>query len=336
MGFGRARLASYMVHFQSLAHAEQLRELDAIARAAVARFGIEVERWDLLQYERNAVYGLSARTGARYVLRISGEGGYSVAEQGSELAFLRWLRADGQPVPVPVADAAGEWVLELGSLALSPRTCVMFHWLNGELPSADISQRQLAALGAATQRLHAGSRRFSPSSGFTRPRLGWRTSLTDEVASQPHRGLLERLSGRLASELGELESEPVCLLHGDLHRDNVLVQGQHVGFIDFEDCGWGHALFDVASLLDSFRRRVVDRARYPRARAAFLEAYAPAWGTPRELTRLLCAFKALRDAITLRSIAASANESVQSWAEPRIAQLLRHIDGYLAGGPAQV
>ena len=328
-----------MLNLRSLAAAEQLRELDELARAAAARFEIRGERRELLQYENNAVYGLTDHTGARYALRLSSEDGYSVAEQTSELAWLRSLCADGHPVPEPVSAPTGELVLEVGSARIEPRLCVVFRWLDGELPSADISEQTMAELGATAARLHEARPPRMLSGGFTRPKLGWISAFGDGVGDvavlKPYRGLLERLGQRLVGELGELEHEPARLLHGDLHRDNVLVRGATVGFIDFEDCGWGHPLFDVASLLDSFRRRVVSRADYPRARAAFLEAYRPT-GSDRELTRHLCAFKAVRDAITLRFIASSSNESVQSWAEQRIAQLVRHIEGYMEGRPARV
>jgi Ser/Thr protein kinase RdoA (MazF antagonist) len=328
-----------MSNFRSLAHGEQLRGLDELAHVVAARFDIHVERRELLQYERNAVYGLTDRSGARYALRISADDGYSLAQQTSELTWLRSLCADGHRVPEPVSAATGELVLEVGAARIETRVCVVFRWLEGDLPSADITERAMAELGVATARLHEGQERLHLPAEFTRPKLGWLSTFGDvsgdTAVPAPYRVLLARLGQRLVGELAELESEPARLLHGDLHRDNVLVRGAAVGFIDFEDCGWGHPLFDVASLLDSFRRRVVSRADYPRARAAFLEAYRPA-SSDHELTRQLCALKAMRDAMTLRFIAGSSNESVQRWAEQRIAQLVRHIDGYLEGRPARV
>ena len=329
-----------MSDFLSATNAEQIRRLDELALIAAGRFGIRPERRELLQYERNAVYRLTDTAGARYVLRISADDGYAVAEQESELAWLRWLRVDGQPVPEPVATADGELVLVVGSSHVQPRTCVVFRWLEGDLPAADVSERTMAELGAATARLHDERRRFPIPSGFTRPTHDWASAIGGAnggaSVSEPHRALLDRLGQRLHVELAELEHEPACLLHGDLHRDNVLVHPSGVALIDFEDCGWGHPLFDVASLLDSFRRRVVSRPDYPRKRAIFLEAYGPKVGSSTELTRQLCAFKAVRDAITLRFIASSRSESVQSWAAQRITQLLRHISGYLEGEPARV
>lgn len=310
--------------------------MDELAQRTSQEFGLHVERRELLQYEDNAVYRLTDRGGSQYVLRISAEGGCSVAEQTSEVEWLRWLRAEARPVPEPVPAMGGGFVVSARSKHVSERVCVLFRWLDGEPPTASISVAQMASLGAATASLHAPTRAFSPSARFTRPRLDW--SILLAPPSEPwtaQQALLTRLGERLRAELAE-QPEANCLIHGDLHRDNILVQGDAISFIDFDDCGWGHPLFDVASLLDSFRRRVVAPADYARARAAFLEGYGPAIGHGAELIRQLTAYKALRDAITLRFITSSTNASVLDWGKERSLQLVTHIESYLEGGPVRI
>lgn len=323
-----------MPDFRRLAHDEQLRCLDELAQRASHEFGVHAERRELLQYEDNAVYRLTDRAGSQYVLRVSAEGGCSVTEQTSEVEWLRWLRADAQSVPHPVPALGGGFVVNARSEQVTERVCVLFRWLDGEPPSASISEAQMASLGAATARLHAATHPFSPSASFERPRLDWSTVFAEPCAVQ--QALLTRLGERLRAELAEQSGEAACLIHGDLHRDNVLVHGDAFSFIDFDDCGWGHPLLDVASLLDSFRRRVLAPADYPRARSAFLEGYGRAIGHGAELTRRLTAYKALRDAITLRFITSSSNASVLDWGKERSLQLVTHIECYLEGGPARI
>lgn len=328
-----------MSDFRRLAHDDQLRCLDELAERASHEFGLRLARRELLQYEDNAVYRLTEHGGLQYVLRVGAEGGCSVVEQTSEVEWLRWLGAGDQPVPRPMPTRQGQFVLGVASEALSQRVCVLFAWLEGDAPPSNISEAQMARLGAATASLHARSRHFSPSASFTRPRLNGSTVFPEpgkQVASDAPNAVLARLGARLHTELEEQSDEAICLIHGDLHRDNILVQSETISFIDFDDCGWGHPLFDVASLLDSFRRRVVARADYPRMRAAFLEGYRPAAGHGAELTRQLCMFKALRDAITLRFITSSSNANVQGWGRARTLQLVRHIEGYLDDAPARI
>ena len=56
---------------------------------------------------------------------------------------------------------------------------------------------------------------------------------------------------------------------GTLPFDNVLVHRGGVRIIDFDDCGFGYFLYDIAALLD----RIEWREDYPRLRTAMLEGY---------------------------------------------------------------
>jgi Ser/Thr protein kinase RdoA (MazF antagonist) len=321
-----------MSEFRRLEHSEQLRRLDEVAEQALRQFGLRPESCELLQHEDNAVYRVTHRGGTQYVLRIGAEDGCSALEQASELEWLGWLRAQGQPVPDPVPAPSGDCVVEVCTPGVSVRACVLFRWLEGEPPASTISEAELGRLGETTAQLHSCSSAFCPAPSFTRPTLGLNEVLEDLLAQPPtaQHELLTRLRERLAIELVGA-SEAACLIHGDLHRDNILVQAGKISFIDFDDCGWGHPLLDVASLLDSFRRRVIPPGDYARARAAFLEGYGSRASDVPELMRRLCGFKALRDAITLRFITRSRNENVLGWAPDRVAQLVAHIHGYLEG-----
>ena len=60
------------------------------------------------------------------------------------------------------------------------------------------------------------------------------------------------------------------LIHGDLHQENTLFTGDVAAAIDFDDCGWGYHLYDIAVPLSE----LTERRRCAAMRGAFLEAYA--------------------------------------------------------------
>jgi Ser/Thr protein kinase RdoA (MazF antagonist) len=80
------------------------------------------------------------------------------------------------------------------------------------------------------------------------------------------------------------------LIHGDLHQENVLFDDSSVGVIDFDDCGWGFFLYDLAVPLSE----VSLRPAYPAMRDALLEAYARRRGLPDDAGTHVDAFIALR------------------------------------------
>jgi Ser/Thr protein kinase RdoA (MazF antagonist) len=61
------------------------------------------------------------------------------------------------------------------------------------------------------------------------------------------------------------------LIHADLHQENYLFHGKQVRAIDFDDCGYGPFVYDLAVTLSELEHR----ADYPTLRAALLAGYAP-------------------------------------------------------------
>ena len=68
------------------------------------------------------------------------------------------------------------------------------------------------------------------------------------------------------------------LVHADLHLDNALFTRDDVRPIDFDDCGLGHRVYELAVPLWEVR----DRDDYPAFRAALLDGYAQHRDLPAE------------------------------------------------------
>ncbi|MDQ2715896.1 MAG: phosphotransferase, partial [Chloroflexota bacterium] len=245
------------------------------------------------------------------------------------------------PEPVPALDGALVTTVAVSGIA-EPRHCALFCWLPGDPPAPGIPFKVMERIGACTASLHLHAEQFVPPAGFVRPSWDWQRLFGPSSIMAPEksavllapdqRALLVAVSARVRDELHVLETTPAHwgLIHADLHRDNILIADGQVGVIDFDDCGWGHYLFDVASVLDSFRRRVVaDPRDYPALREAYLAGYHQVRLLPDRLDAQLTTFLVLRDMTNVNFILGSRNASVQEWGGERIVQIMQHMKEYL-------
>jgi Ser/Thr protein kinase RdoA (MazF antagonist) len=100
--------------------------------------------------------------------------------------------------------------------------------------------------------------------------------------------------------------------------------------IDFDDCGWGYYLLDLASVLDSFARRVITSPKeYPQIWEAYLRGYDSIRPLPADLDLHLRTGKVMRDLVNVNFILSSKNASVQTWGRQRLRQIIAHLQASL-------
>ena len=212
------------------------------------------------------------------ILRLHRQGYHSKPEIASELAWLTALQdLPGLNAVTPIPGALG-LVTELDG-----RFVVAFAPIPGqELQPGDDLARWFAPLGEITARLHLHARRWTPPQGFTRKRWDVDTILGPD----PHWGnwrqaqgldpqgeaLLARATDALASKLNAYGTGPDTfgLIHADLRLANLMVDGDRLTAIDFDDCGFGWWAYDLAAAL-SF---IETDPRVPGLIACWVEGYA--------------------------------------------------------------
>jgi Ser/Thr protein kinase RdoA (MazF antagonist) len=213
------------------------------------------------------------------VLRLHRPGYHSRAEILSELDWLMAL--DGWPGlrrVTPVPDRGGQLVQTAGG-----RHAVAFRPIAGrELRPGDALDRWFGPLGEISARLHLHARGWPRPAGFLRKRWDADTIL----GPQPHWGhwrdaagleptgvaVLDRATDRLARRLAGLGTGPEAfgLIHADLRLANLMLDDAGLWAIDFDDCGFGWWLYDLAAAL-SF---IETDPRLPGLIAAWCEGYA--------------------------------------------------------------
>lgn len=211
------------------------------------------------------------------ILRLHRQGYHTKPEIASELAWLTALQGlPGLATTRPIPGAQGLVTEIVG------RHIVAFAPLPGqELQPRDDLARWFAPLGEITARLHLHARHWTRPQGFTRKRWDVETIL----GPHPHWGhwrqaqglddkgaaLLTRATEVLAGMLSTYGTDPDTfgLIHADLRLANLMVHGEALTAIDFDDCGFGWWAYDLAAAL-SF---IETDPRLPGLIAAWVDGY---------------------------------------------------------------
>jgi Ser/Thr protein kinase RdoA (MazF antagonist) len=241
-----------------------IADMAMLARRAAPQYGISPDcRLQLYPLTENWTFRLEPPSGDPLVLRMYRPGGRSAVEIQSELAWMSAIRADGEQslVPSVIPTLDGCQLLEIvRDPPLERCFCVAFSCVSGGEPADDELAPWFPRLGALTARLHRQARAWTPPAWFKRPRWDVSTTLGERahwgpwhasVADPDERRQLQRLADVVTARLERFGTGPerFGLVHADLRLANLLVDGERVTVIDFDDCGFSWYLYDLACAL---------------------------------------------------------------------------------------
>jgi Ser/Thr protein kinase RdoA (MazF antagonist) len=280
--------------YAELTRLGQLRRIRQLAELSLEAYGLRGARLTFLRYFANFTYRVDLPGPVpagrdhgpylpnRFLLRvlISDHWEYALGE----MAWLAALsREAGLPVPQPVPTLEGELLVRVSTPGVPRgRIVSLMRWVDGRRRTTGLRPRHLRAWGRMVARLHQFAAGWLPPEGFQRYVWDWegllggrgfRCTVDELVASMPGplREPFVRVSHQAKTVMENLGKGPDAygMVHGDMYPDNLLFKGGEVLPIDFEDCGFGYWLWDIAVALceepwteDWYRRR-----------DAFLEGY---------------------------------------------------------------
>lgn len=207
----------------------------------------------------------------KYVARVnSGRTSYhNMTMIESEMAWLRGIRKDTDVV-VPDVLAANDGK-DVHQLELpesdTTRYMVVYSFLPGTEPPQENLISGFERLGEITAKINQHSRSWQVPQGFDRPHWLPDTILDDcfnwghwkngvDVEGETL-SLLRRVETTVLHHALDLpkDSENFGLIHADLRLANILVDGQVTAIIDFDDCGFGWYIYELAAALSFLEER---------------------------------------------------------------------------------
>ncbi|OED36120.1 hypothetical protein AB833_28265 [Chromatiales bacterium (ex Bugula neritina AB1)] len=231
-----------------------------LASKALKHWGINAETITLLAQRENFVYKATARSGEHYALRIHRAGYQSAIAIQSELQWMGYLKSQEINVPLPCQTAAAETLIEIEGHYID-----LLSWLDGrqfgvstEPLQLDNRQAAFFKVGRTMAQLHNVSDQWTIPGNFKRNAwnieglLGenplWDRFWDNPALSANQRELFITTRTR-ARKLLEENLFDYGLIHADMVRENILISGNSLQLIDFDDSGFGYRLFDVATAL---------------------------------------------------------------------------------------
>ena len=303
-------------------------------------YGLSVSRMKLLAEGQNTTYQVdTAPAGSsggldktRYVLKIHPPGKADIQEVWSELQWLVALNRDTDLlVPHPVPTAGGKMVGELPAMK-NGKTCPchLTRWVPGRQLAKGLRLLHFERLGKLMAGLHNHAETFQPPSGFVRPR--WDAAMlerwmelirqgeaADLIPSKyvPTFALATRRVKALMREMGE-GRDIFGMIHADLGDSNCLFHGTQAGAIDFELCGFGYYLSDIAESLWGLQHM----PEYPDIRQALIAGYRQVRPLPERQERCVAAFAGLSAVTTIGFLVRQERHDLSHLT----AQFARHLE----------
>ena len=316
-----------------------------LATEALAQYEIDVREFQTLLHLENTTFRVAGKD-KQYVLRVNRPYHRTEAEIRSEAMWLEAIcRETDLVVPKPVPNREGDVVSKAGAPGLpEERCCILFEWVEGQFYRNRLSPVALERVGRFTAQLHEHAILFDPPDDFVRHNV--------EFGSEDKPGEMQRLLAKGYQEgaaifaphdlatftlarhhlqtaidgIGE-GRETFGLIHADLHHGNCLFYEDEVRAIDFDDCGWGHFVYDLA-VTQWYLQAQPD---FPALCEAHLTGYRAVRPLPDEQLALLPTFTAARTLLMAVYMAGRAdNPKLRERAPQFVAHCAAVLRDYLA------
>ena len=252
-------------------HFPVLRSLlspEALSALVEAEYGLAATRLELIKALILDTYCVWTDRG-RYVLRVYPAHRRRRVTISAELDFLEWLHSHGVPVSVAIRTVEGARTIAVAA-AEGVRRLALFTYAPGRPPGDDLDV--IRRYGAITAAMHVAGEGFADGGARNPLDLGL---LLDRPLAQlapalQHHEAWPELQQIAAAARAALQRLPATApqfgyCHGDVCRANAHVDAEgQLTLFDFDFCGPGWRIYDVASFLRGEPAEVTD---------AFLDGY---------------------------------------------------------------
>ena len=239
----------------------------ASAARALAAWDLCVTSINLVSHSENIVFRIETDSGQAFVFRFHRPGYHSLPELQAELTWVAALNQAGIGAPVPrlTKDSRAFVSVYLPELSQT-RYVSLVEWVEGVALATMIEQETdksnlisyFHKTGQLAARIHNQAMAWPLPPGFQRHAFDADGLIGDEPFWGPFWEQPRLTTGaraqiihariqiyRILTGYGK-ERGTYSLIHADLHPDNLIITGDHVHIIDFDDAGFGWHQYELA------------------------------------------------------------------------------------------
>ena len=310
-----------------------IKQLEAFSFQILSSYPIDVKSVVSINYEYNATLKVETTDGQLFALRINTNSPRTPENLRAEIAFVRLLAEDGRvKVPHPIENREGNFYTSILHEASGRMFhCVLYSWILGEeLEEEPQNEQQLFALGAAMATMHLAVEGFDLPEGSSLPifddPLWWTEDFLlseKSVLDAEAKDLISQALAAIKSGVAKFYANGTPrVIHADMHGGNALWYEGSLSVIDFDDCGIGFPLQDLATAL-----YYLDT---PEQDAAFRQGYESIAPVPQCSEKEMSMLFLQRRIVLLNYLYETSNLEHRSMIPEYLEESLRRIKVFLA------
>jgi Ser/Thr protein kinase RdoA (MazF antagonist) len=241
--------------FSQCSYLSQIRRLRSFAVELLKRYRVSAKAIDFINHGENTTFKITDVHGQKYLFRIHREGYHTKTAIKEELMWLRQLAKKNILVPQPVLSKDKNLIESAFMVDLDlNRHCCLFKWIEGQFILKSISAKHMVLIGQMLATLQNESPKRTSRKYWHADGLLGKNAKFGSIDDLPGLSLkdqkfITQLRIKTLKHLNKYQArfpERMGLIHADLHFGNLLFDKGQISAIDFDDCGFGFFVYDLA------------------------------------------------------------------------------------------
>jgi Ser/Thr protein kinase RdoA (MazF antagonist) len=240
----------------------------------------EIDTWANFIFE-------AKKSDKSYILRISHSSYRTIYQIKAEIEWIDFLEKKGVPVAIPILSVNNQFVEEITLEDSTSFFTTLFVKVPGETIATNHSLMTPTVIekwGSILGRLHSLTKEYEPKSSIKRKHWYEKPEIANIDETLTDYPIILEKAKKHISYIKSLpkDQDTYGLIHYDLHEVNLLVDGEDITVIDFDDCQYDYLAADFSSIFFQLvwrfhtaekSREAVAKEFYPQFMKGYLKEY---------------------------------------------------------------